>query len=70
MQWGVYDSMGQSGHSEGLVAMDQCNEAVVTSWGRVIIAKYWVIEVVDIVCFTHRVRDVRMVAMLDCLPLP
>ena len=53
MQWGVYDSMGQSGHSEGLVAMDQCSEAVVTSWGRVIIAKYWVIEVMDIVYFTH-----------------
>ena len=26
---------------------------------------YWVIEVVNIVSFTHSVRDVRMVAMLD-----
>ena len=34
MQWGVYDSMGQSGHSESFVAMDQCSEAIVTSWGQ------------------------------------
>ena len=31
--------MGQSGHSKGLVAMDQCSGAIMTPWGRVIIAK-------------------------------
>ena len=47
--------------------MDQCIGAIMTPWERVIIAENWVIKVVDIVCFTHLVRDVRIVAMLDCL---
>ena len=57
--------MGQSGHSKGLVTMDQCSGVAMTPWGRVIIARIWVIKAVDIVCFMHRVRDVRMIATFD-----
>ena len=39
MQWSCYDFMGQSGHSKGLVAMDQCSGVAMTPWGRVIIVK-------------------------------
>ena len=39
MQWSCYDFMGQSGHSKGLVVMDQCSGVAMTPWGRVIIVK-------------------------------
>ena len=39
MQWSCFDFMGQSGHSKGLVTMDQCSGVAMTPWGRVIIVK-------------------------------